>query len=323
MTGYALNAKTGSPGEALGMRLFPFVDTFTRQPYYGGSINFADVVNPIVDVLIVGTPGPTSNIYTNTTPTSIECVLSWCVQKLKSSFYLGHLQENQTQVPFENYTSTGFPWLTKEQHNGQIAQAYRYDIVLEPANENSANGNFTENNLKFGMSHLYAEQTVFALDTFAPSFLTMDNESANPLLKFDNKHLPKDRIITNNPWLRPNDASSHMNNFARAMTVAIRNTQKSDGSFELITGTAWDTENRVEIRWLWMIMPVTLLACGLVFLMSVVVKSSREVDNGIWKTSALAILFNGLGEDVPVGPGDLMGKVRKQARELMVMLKPN
>lgn len=324
MTGYAINANTGAPDEALGMRVFPFVDAFTRQPYYGGSINFPNVVNPIVDVLIVGTPGPTSNIYANSTPTAIECVLSWCVQRLESSFYSGHVKENLIQTPFENNTSTGFPWLTKEGPDGQITQAYLYDIILQPPNESTVNGNFGENNFKFGMSHLYAEQIIFALDGFAPSFLTMANQSASPLFKYLNRGPPTDRIMSNNPWLPPNDASSHMNDLARALTIAIRNTQSSDGSFELITGTAWDSENRVEIRWLWMILPVALLACGLAFLLSTVVKSSKD-DVGIWKTSVLAILFNGLGEDVQqnVGPGCRMGEAREKADKLMVKLLPD
>lgn len=325
MTGYSLNSTTNMLDQVLGMRMFPLADTFTRQPYYGGSVNFKNVVNPLLDVLIVGTPGDAPDIYANATPVGYECALYWCTQRLESSFWWGHVNENVTET-FQNTTDTGYPWETRLDPNGNIQTAYLPNITITPPNQPDTRG---IGNLTFGTSNVDAQVTILLLDGLAPSFLTIDPTTDQPLFKYQNHNpgsAPKSRALTNNPWLPPNNASQQMANLATALTTGIRNTQSSNGSFETVDGTAFDTAIHVQIRWPWIVLPLLLLTLGLVFLLSTVVRSSREVnDVGIWKTSALAILFNGLGEDVQrsVGPGCKMGDARAKARELMVKLLPD
>jgi len=325
MTGYALDPESGLPGDALEMRMFPLVDSFTRLPYYGGSINFQNIVNPLLDFLIVGNPDNGGSVYANATPVAYECVLSWCTQTMVSSFWWGHISENVTQT-FQNTTHTNYPWLTKLDSTGKPEYAYVNNITITPPELNSPNGRNEGQNLTFGTSYIDAEVTIFTLDVLAPSFLTHGNATDSPMFKFDNINRPQSRVMTTNPWLPPNNVSEHIQNLATAMTIAIRNTQSSNGSFETVTGWAWDQKNHVHIRWAWIALPLTLLTAGLVFLLATVIRSSKESNEvGIWKTSALAILFNGLGEDVQrsVGPGCRMGEARAKARELTVKLLPD
>jgi len=80
----------------------------------------------------------------------------------------------------------------------------------------------------------------------------------------------------------------------------------------------------VHIRWQWITLPIALLLFALAFLLATVWRSTKDAEQiGIWKTSALAILFNGLGEDVQgyVGAGNNgMGYTRRKAKDLKVHL---
>ena len=52
LTGYVIGNTTGSAGEALVARFFPLRDLFSRRAYYGGTIGFKDVRNPMFDFLV-------------------------------------------------------------------------------------------------------------------------------------------------------------------------------------------------------------------------------------------------------------------------------
>jgi len=63
---------------------------------------------------------------------------------------------------------------------------------------------------------------------------------------------------------------------------------------------------------------------SLMFLIATVIRSTQEREKiGIFKTSALAILFNGLGDDVQArvgGGGNRLGDARSRARDMKVRL---
>jgi heme/copper-type cytochrome/quinol oxidase subunit 3 len=60
----------------------------------------------------------------------------------------------------------------------------------------------------------------------------------------------------------------------------------------------WDQETRVHIRWPWIILPTCLLIFSCLFLAITILRSEKDDKIRIWKSSTLAVLFNGLGEDV-------------------------
>jgi hypothetical protein len=79
----------------------------------------------------------------------------------------------------------------------------------------------------------------------------------------------------------------------------------------------------IKIHWVWISLPIILLIFSLMFLIATAVKSTREEDQiGIFKTSALAILVNGLGEDVQkqFGGNSRMGITRSRAKDVKVQL---
>jgi hypothetical protein len=321
MSGYALDPITGAPGEALTLRLFPLVDSETRESFYGGSLRFKEIVDPIIDFLVVGNPGGALDAYRNATPVAHECVLSWCTQTLQSSLNWGRLSENVSST-FQNETQRPFPWLL-----GQNPGDYTYtdDISLTPPDQHGRGNPDQATNLTFGLTNLTAVQTVFLTDTLLPAFVTAQNASAESMFKYTCLQLhpgPRIRTLAFNPWLETN-VTDHIQRIAEAMSIVIRNTPAEDGSLIMIQGTAWDIRIHVSIRWVWIILPIALLLLSLFFLVATVMKSSKERQEvGIWKTSAIAILFNGLGDDVQktVGLNCGMGQARAKARELNVKL---
>jgi len=82
-------------------------------------------------------------------------------------------------------------------------------------------------------------------------------------------------------------------------------------------GTVWEEETYVHIRWLWLILPITLAPMSLFFLLSAIwISSHRNVK--VWKSSILAIIFHGLenpiGSDIAINRPNEMGEVAKRMR---------
>jgi hypothetical protein len=79
----------------------------------------------------------------------------------------------------------------------------------------------------------------------------------------------------------------------------------------------------VHIRWPWIILPACLLIFSFIFLAVTILRSEKDEKKiGVWKSSALAILFNGLGEDVQdyVGTKKNLGHARAKAKQIHVQL---
>jgi hypothetical protein len=83
------------------------------------------------------------------------------------------------------------------------------------------------------------------------------------------------------------DLGQLMGNVADSLTNYIRH-----GSSIPYYGTAWDTENYVHVRWVWLILPMALAPVALLFLLSAIWLSSRW-NTKVWKSSSLATIFHG------------------------------
>jgi hypothetical protein len=322
MSGYVLDPTTGEPSEALTMRWFPLIDASTKEPLYDGSVHFKDIINPIADFLVVGNADGAKAVYQNVTPAAQECYLTWCTQTLKSSLLWGQLSENVT-YQFLNSTKIPYQYIFHTDPDTGIAEYdYFHNTTLVPPHQHLAPG---QQDVTFGLDNVTFLSTSFMMDSVQLAFVTAADENTAPTYKYDNVVESRIRSLLATPWLPPNNISDHIQNVATAMTRVLRNTPAVNGTMDLVKGTSWESRVHVEIRWAWMTLPVALLLISLVFLLATMVKSTREEkDVGIWKTSALAILFNGLGEDVQrsVGPNCRMGQARAKARELRVKLLP-
>jgi hypothetical protein len=108
------------------------------------------------------------------------------------------------------------------------------------------------------------------------------------------------------------DLGALMETVAVSLTDYIRNISSTPQY-----GTVWGEETYVHIRWLWLILPMTLAPMSLFFLLSTIWISSRR-DVKVWKSSILATIFHGLenpiGPDIAINRPSEMGEVAKRMR---------
>lgn len=307
MSGYTVDS-LGSPGEILLTRSLPLVTNPARELLFGGSINFRDIRNPITDVIIVtASEGPVS-VTRNNTPLAQECVMSWCVKTMESSYYWANYQE-RVIAEFKNTTAGAPPLLNKP----RIGSSYAENVTINLSSNNSKGS-------VYGLSDRSAFQTIIIFDDIFPSFTTAKSTYGERLLRTRNYlPVPVLRIDEYNPWLAPNNLTRHMERLAVAMTNAVR----SSPSKEMILGMAFNKENYVSVRWIWLTLPLSLLLLTLVFLVSTVLKASRERNRvGVWKTSAIATLLYGLPDEMQrkITSSTLVGTPRTKAKDLRVRL---
>jgi hypothetical protein len=316
MSGYQIDLEGSSEGEILLMRALPLVVNPTKERLYGGSIHFKELRNPIIDAIIVSAAnGP--SVYRNETPVAHECVLSWCVQTIQSSYFWANYQEEVVKS-FKNITAGPYPWDVHRVEgpiNGTDVH-YLQDINIIP----SESGNRTYD---FGVSNTTAMAIINIFDDIFPSFTTIISSTAEEMLRFqvNKKGPPMLRSLETNPWLPPNNISHHMERLATSLT----NVMRSSASNETVLGVAFNKENFVAVRWTWLTFPLSVLFLSLIFLISTVVKSSKEKELvGVWKTSAIATLLYGFPDDMQskIKSSTSAGTPRAKAKELRVKLLP-
>ncbi len=316
MSGYIVD-ESGQPNkEALLMRTLPLITNPNRTSLWGGSINFKDVRNPIVDVLISSSVSG-AEVYANKTPVLHECVLSWCVKTIGSSYLEAMYFENVTKILI-NDTRGEIPWHTQTTKDGFTYTQYRSNVTIDAP---STGQNFSK--YGWGVSDLTMINTVVLFDRIFPAFTTVANISTKPLMRWRNGS-PTDartRKLNWNPWLMPNNITHHLDRLVDALTNVIR----SSPSNEMVYGQTFEMETFVLVRWPWLSLPVGLLLVSLVFLLATVVKSAIEKDSvGIRKNSAIAALLYGLPDHYQkrLVKSNSKRTPRAQAKELKVKLSP-
>lgn len=106
---------------------------------------------------------------------------------------------------------------------------------------------------------------------------------------------------------------------ADGMTVTIRNMAGPDSS---VPGTANGVETFVQARWLWAILPIALVVLTLAFMGLTLFMS---VHNGIpvWKSSSLAVLVHGLGDDTSLpSTTTKLSAIETGLKEQSMMISP-
>lgn len=318
MSGYSVNSD-GSAGEALITRLFSLRDQFTRDAIYDGSINFDEhVKTTIQDFIMVATPDGAAGAYKNATPVVHECELHWTVEERETSVKDGVLQETATEILDLDVAETGNtegnnPWISMGWYGLNFSKS-----LTDPSSSTP---------LKFGMGNLTARRTMQALEEVVPASVTANDAVTVPVAKtFWRGSKPDTRALRDavNPWLPPMNATEYIEGIAAAMTIAARRTGDiADTQHDEVAGKAWDERTLIQVKWVWITLPLALLFTSLVFLVATIIRSSKEESMlGVWKTSALAVLFNGLGQDVQEQPGahDRLGQARSKAKRLNVQL---
>jgi hypothetical protein len=295
MSGYVADTEATTNGEILLSRILPLTHIFLKEPMYGnGSILFKELRHTLTDFLIVSSPdGSAGSVYRNATPVAQECVMSWCVKRLTSRYAAGEYEEEVTKT-FFNTTTGPWPWITTpfgdENDNGtDMFYLQEIGINVEAIHREGRTSTFG------ALNHTHSAIAAGFADIF-PSSSTAVNESAIPLLRYRTwtRNFSYNRQLDFNPWLAPNNFSRHMERWAVAMTNVIRTAP----SKEMLAGHSFTRETFVSIRWAWLTFPFALLLFSLVFLISTIIKTSKDRDIGVWKTSAMPTLIHSLPPDV-------------------------
>jgi hypothetical protein len=320
MSGYEIDAD-GQVGEVLATRFFALTDILTNTLYFDGSIQFQDVPHALVDFVLVSTPDGFDGARRNATPVIQECEVHWVVKTVKSEVVDGELfEETMTVRQFESTTE-----LTWDPDDSSV---YAADFSMTLPDRHSVTGGEST----YQVSNTTARKVNQVFMQMAPSTFLLPSEKnpvkTGPVLKVYWLGEYNRLVIVNEPslpWDTPHNVTDHMAELVLVMNQVIRrNTLSSSHRQDVSVGLAYKTVIIVDIRWEWITLPVALLVFSLIFLVTTIWRSSKDKENiGIWKTSALAILVNGLGEDVQgfVGAGNKkQGYVRRKAKDLKVQL---
>ena len=311
LSGYIMreNGTRNTTGEALLMRTIPLSDMDTKEPFYGtGSFSFKDIRYPITDGLIASAANGLDSVYRHEPPVVHECILSWCVHRMKSSYEWGVYSES-IDATFLNLAADPVPWPWTV-----IDDLYTYEpnITLEVPAVNSPDINIT-----YSVWNETAFQIMVIWDDFFTASYTAVNKDLKPMLRFKNyPDGPSTRFLDFNPWLAPNNVTRHMERLASALTNVIRSNPKSN---EMLIGEAYNEEKFIHINWSWLIFPILLLILSLVFLVATIFKTSKDTDTGIWKTSAMPALIYSLPSDLQQG---LAKSVTSRSKKVRIKLMP-
>lgn len=326
MSGYATLPDEEATQEVLLTRTLPLT-TLQKLPLYGdGSINFKNYRNTMLDALIVSAANGRNSIFLNETPIALECVLTWCVKTIKSNYALGRYEENVTRT-FINTTDGPYPW-TSEPYEEEDLKTVTIDYLAEinldvseyPLDPDAA----PRTTSNYGVTAATAFETNMIFDVAFPSFTTIKNTSSSNVYRYGigTQGPGLTRYMHKNPWLAPNDIPNHMNRFAKALTDAMR----AAPNHKTLEGKAYNEETYVGVRWEWITLPAGLLLFTMVFLLTTIVRSSRNRDNvGVWKTSAVATLLYGFPDDMQhkIAVNSTSGGTpRSEAKEMKVRLVP-
>jgi hypothetical protein len=135
------------------------------------------------------------------------------------------------------------------------------------------------------------------------------------------------KALYNNGHATMSTVEAYADRLARSLTVHARTyNSTADKKYGTATGIAVKMETCIHIRWAWISFPMALVALTIVFLAVTIWKtrkSTRSRRHGVWKSSSLATLFGGLGEEARHGSGIVEKKsdMERRAKELNVSLK--
>lgn len=303
-------------GQALLLRMMPLMDqTRAFEAYWGGSINFKNTANIITDGIIVAASDGIQSVYQNKTPIARECVLAWCVQRIRSSYQYATYREDIVSSFIES-GSLVFPETIENlspEINGTTFIWKQNVTIIPPTGETT-----------FGVSNATHASVAGLFHDMFPSYLTMDDAAAKTNYRYRaHQYGPFYRRTDMKSWFSPNNMTRYYERIATTLTNQIR----SSDSNEMIQGLAYEIETYINVHWGWLAFPLALLLLCMSFLIATIVKTSKAIEEkgpGVWKTSTMPALLYSLPSDTRKqfnGP-EIAGKTSENARKLRVKLHP-
>jgi len=141
-------------------------------------MNYKDVYFPVLDAIIVSAAdGTASSVYEKVPPVAQECIITWCVKTLNSSYAEGKYQETVVWT-FLNHTTRQqqYPWSVIPNTDYSLDMIsfdinFTDNITIQPPGTDISFGGYGVSNESFSRT-----QVLFK-DMF-PSFITVTNSTA-------------------------------------------------------------------------------------------------------------------------------------------------
>ncbi|KAI1077392.1 hypothetical protein F5B20DRAFT_552313 [Whalleya microplaca] len=252
-----------------------------------------------------GTPGETK-------PWARQCTLSACLQTLESTVVNGALSEKVTHT-YTNTTVLDISNMNSDQNRNIYAVSSNGNAYMLGIEAMLAMRGWFSSLFATGSAIRNAEDFNRTItDNTVVVNLTVGISSGETFFDSD--------IVTAFYWNYYEYAAGLdmlMNDMATSMTVAFR----SFLGAELMSGRTISVESFVHVRWGFAVLPILVVVGTALFLVGAIY-STRQSHTQPWKSSALAMLFHGLEDDIRaqfVQAGDLHEQ-KRQAKGVKVQL---
>lgn len=291
MTGYwDVGDTTAKQNHILIRRTQSIYDTSKGIPFPGFKPKLHAIRNPLAHA-ILATGGGVDGIRRNATPKAYECVISWCVKTVLSTFSERGYSEIILRTAMDH---AGEPSKTPNERGYNKVSDDAFDRTYEDVFSERGNSGIT-----FHVDNYTHTVTKSIFDTILPSTYTIINSTdpSGAVLRY--KELLSKQLVTIKPSFNPflyNDLTTQLDNMATAMTNRIRSEATTT---DMIQGSAYRKETLIDVRWAWLSLPLGLLLLTLVFLVTTILKATVEQDKiGLFKNSAIVTLIYGLPDEM-------------------------
>ena len=181
--------------------------------------------------------------------------------------------------------------------------------------------------------YLIYEPTQMSLGLYMSSFFN-GSVTADPELTYDyytNGPVQINRFY-NVAQMSFDSVSAIFSNISDSMTAYIRqshttsmgSTVLNDDQAAPAPGHVFQTETCIEVRWGYLAFPIALVLLTMIFLVAVIMETSRHHEADAWKSSALALLFHGLDprtRDLHGAGMESLEEMEKAAKGMRVRLR--
>lgn len=231
--------------------------------------------------------------------TATECGLSFCVRRVHCLIRNGELTERMEKVSTIRNTDSWQPlftdefWIIREhplfsykglQSEDDHAHWFsRTDLEVSQLNDPRESFNVSQvsiDSMKSGFSETFRMGSYILKQP--------NNTNAIILLNSTSKIMPTTNVMQS-LWVSPN-ITERFETLAVSMTNQMR---QDDDNQSMVLGITTSSVTIIRVQWGWMVLPVSLVILGCVFLFFSA-RKSRQLRQPIWKEDSLAILFHGL-----------------------------
>lgn len=263
--------------------------------YPWNSTAFQKSTHTLLDFYLGFVPNDYQGTLRNQTPILLECLFQWCVKTLEASHQEGRLHEKvlATYIPPDAPEPLDIP----DRRVNPLKSAPNDPFVMSAAGRRFSVG---ANMTRRMRNSLHANMPI----ALGSSDLDASNQYPGR-------------------WNFVQESPHNVNNVLGAMAEAVTNyirgsTNEGTQQFQ---GDAWIKEPFVEVQWLWLLLPGTLLFGTLVLICGTIIRSKQK-DVPAWKSSALATLLHGLTEESrqKIHVGASQSEVEKLSQKIRIVM---